>query len=181
MSGLIKDLKKFNRLSRIANSTLGSNGPGGSGYTGTTTQHLRFELINERTIKAHYQGAIAVPSKSMLSTLMGKLVSDALSSIKRGTENFAREYKEQFDKSITLTINENSVVDNVEFTSYSVFRPTQSGMLRVTALIEVTGGDDVEDYFEKMEKTVQDNVDNQVKHNKKLIDQKKPDGKTKQK
>lgn len=147
MAGMIKDLRKFNRLARIANSSMGTSGPG---EYRTSTQHVRFELINEKTMKVHYQGAIAVPSKSMLGTIMSKLVNDALKFVGSTMEKFSENYKKEFGKDVTLEINEATIMDNVEFTSYSVFKPTQSAMLRVSALINVSGGDNVEEYdFDK--------------------------------
>jgi len=179
MSGLIKDLKKFNRLATVANSTFATGGPGSSSNYSPTTQHIRFELINENSIKVHYQGAISVPSKSMLATIMSKLVEDALDGIKHSIETFAKNYKEQYESSIVLKINENTIIDNIEFTSYSVFRPAQSGMLRVTALIDVSGGDNVENYFVKAEKKEFEAVDKVNKQVKVLMTKKDKDKKTK--
>lgn len=145
MSGLVKDLRKFQRLSRIANSTLGTSGPG---EYRTSTQHVKFELVNENTMKFHYQGAISVPSKSMLGTIMTKLIGDALKFTSASMEKFSENYKEEFGKSVTLKMNETTIMDNVEFTSYSVFKPAQSAMLRVTGIIDVSGGDVENDPFD---------------------------------
>jgi len=148
MSGMIKDLRKFNRLARIGNSTFGGNSPNGetlASYSGASTQHAKYEIINEKTMKVHYQGALAVSSKSMLNSIMGKVVNDALEYVKASLERFSKEYKEEFGTSdnLVLKINESTITDNVEFTSYSIYKPTQSGMLRVTMLVDVSGGDKV--------------------------------------
>ncbi len=149
---MIKDLRKFNRLSRVANSTLGSSGPGE--YAPATTQHVRFEIINDSLIKAHFQGTLTVSSQSMLNSLMTKHIDDALRFIKASADKFVKEYnkefaetdkeegKEGFVNKISLKLNELSITDSVEFTSYSIYKPIQSAMLRVNVLIDVSGGDD---------------------------------------
>ena len=178
MSGMIRDLRKFNRLSRIANATLGSSGPGE--FKPASTQHVRFEIVTENLIKAHYQGAITVSSQSMLNTLMTKYIDDALRFIKASAENFVELHNEEFANKengsvskLSLKLNELSITDSVEFTSYSIYKPVQSAMLRVTVLIDVSGGDASEETKDKDGNStdpVLSNIDKEMNSTKKVDD-----------
>ena len=79
----VRDLEKFNKLSRLTNDSFGSDG---LGSCRVSTQHIKIEIIDEHTLKFNYQSIVNFATKSMLRDLMSKHKYDALELIKITTK-----------------------------------------------------------------------------------------------
>ena len=133
---MVRDFQLYTRLSRIANGTFGTTGPNPARVS---TQSIKFEVIDENTIKVKYQAIVTFASKSMLRDLSTKYMHEGLSMIAAGLERFTEDYSETFEdeKKIKLVMDDNSVMDSVEYVSYSMYKPTQTAFFRVSALVNV--------------------------------------------
>lgn len=132
---MVRDFDKYTNLSKVANGTFGTTGLGAARVS---TQSLKFEVIDERTLKLHYQSIVTFASKSMLRDLMHKYLVDAMSMVEGGVDKFAEEYEDQNGDSIRLQVRDNSIDDSVEYISYSMYSPIQRGFYRLTCLVDVS-------------------------------------------
>ncbi len=153
---MIRDHDLYTNLSKVANSSFGSNGPGGVDVKKAPMQSIKFEVIDENTIKASYQSLVTFASKSMLRDLETKYKNEAMSMLKGALERFTEDYKElvskepleqgpspsgkdkePFKKTIKLKANDSTVTNSVEYVSYSMYKPVQTGFYRLSCLIDV--------------------------------------------
>lgn len=153
---MVRDYEHYMKLAKVANSTFGTTGVNPARVS---TQSVKFEAIDENTLKVTYQSMITVASKSMQLELENKHKSEGLSMIKAGLERFAESYKEMVEqteksglppalsstgkkldapkKTIKLTLKEFTLNDSVELVSYSAYKPQQQAFFRLTALVDV--------------------------------------------
>lgn len=156
---MVRDHELYTNLSKVANSTFGSTGPGGAQASNrVSTQSIKFEVIDENTIKASYQAIVTFASKSMYRDLQHKYTAEGISMLKGALERFASDYKELVSKekleagpspsgkdkskekpkaTIKLSINEPTITNSVEYVSYSMYKPVQTGFFRLSCLINV--------------------------------------------
>lgn len=152
---MVRNFNKYLILSRVASfkPTFTTMAP-----IRASTQSVRFEVIDENTVKVWYQGIITVASASMQRELHIMHKKDALEMIEAAVKDFAERYKETVknlkpedaevsgatestltpDKgTIKLTLKDFTISDSVEFIDYSVYKPFQTAFYRVSALIDV--------------------------------------------
>lgn len=154
---MVRDHELYSNLSKVANSSFGSTGPGGAEANNrVSTQSIKFEVVDENTIKASYQSIVTFSSKSMLRDLETKYKQEALSMLKASMEKFSSDYedlvsKEKLEvgpvpsgakipdvkKKVKLTVNDSTVTDSVEYIAYSMYSPVQRGFYRMSCLISV--------------------------------------------
>ena len=133
---MVRDFDKYTNLAKVANGTFGTTG---LGTARVSTQSLKFEVIDEHTLKITYQSLVTFASKSMLRDLMHKYKVDAMSMVEGSVDKFVEEYKEQNeDDKVRLQVRDNSVDDSVEYISYSMYSPIQRGFYRLSCLVDVS-------------------------------------------
>lgn len=131
---MVRDYKKYMKLANIANSTFGTTG---FSQTKIATQHIKVEVIDEKTMKVSFQSVVNFDSKSILRETMPKHKIDAISMIEATITKFVEVFKETHGETINISIRDASYVDNVEFTSYSIYSPSQRGFYRLQCLADV--------------------------------------------
>lgn len=155
---MIRDHQLYTNLSKVANSTFGTTGPGGVQASKKVAQSIKFEVIDENTLKATYQAIVNFSSQSMYRDLQQKYRMEGMSMLKGALERFAEEYKELVSqpesedqipdpsgkmpekvakKTIKLSANDSTYQDSVEHVSYSIYKPVQTGFYRLSCLIDV--------------------------------------------
>lgn len=153
---MIRDHELYTNLSKVANSSFGSSGPGGVDVKKAPMQSIKFEVIDENTLKATYQSLVTFASKSMLRDLETKYKNEAMSMLKGSLERFTEDYKELVSKekldpgpspsgkepestkkTIKLKANDSTITNSVEYVSYSMYKPVQTGFYRLSCLIDV--------------------------------------------
>lgn len=154
---MVRDPQLYTNLSKVANSTFGSTGPGGMQANRKVSQSIKFEVIDENTLKATYQAIVNFSSQSMYRDLQQKYKMEGMSMLKGALERFAEEYKDLVSqpenedqipdpsgkmpvtpkKTIKLSANDSTYQDSVEHVSYSMYKPVQTGFYRLSCLIDV--------------------------------------------
>lgn len=154
---MVRNHELYTNLSKVVNSSFGSTGPGGADANNrVSTQSIKFDVVDENTIKVSYQAIVTFASKSMYRDLKHKYRAEGISMLKASLERFAEEYKELVSKekleagpapsgkdkakekpSIKLKANESTITDNVEYISYSSYKPVQTGFYRLSCLVDV--------------------------------------------
>jgi hypothetical protein len=132
---MVQDQTKYYNLSRICNSTFGTQGPGENKTF--VAQNIKFHVVDDKTLKASYQTIVTFASKSMLRDIREKYKKDALVLLEKAVKNFVAEYKEQFGEEIKLSLKDFTITDDVEFVSYSMYSPINRGFYRFNCLVEV--------------------------------------------
>lgn len=141
---MVRDYETFMLLSTVANSSFGTTGVQ---PLRTATQSIKFTVIDEHTLKVSYMTTVTFASDSMLRDLKLKYKRDALSIVDASLKKFSESYKEMVEQrfpedkpektTVKLSLRDSTVDDSVEFTSYTIYRPRQQGIYRVSALIDV--------------------------------------------
>lgn len=152
---MVRNFNKFLVLSRVASfkPTYTTMAP-----LRASTQSVRFEVIDENTVKVWYQGIIAVSSAHMERELHTLHKKQALEMIEVAVKDFAERYKETVKglkpedaevsgatgstltpdaTTIKLSLKDFTISDSVEYISYSIYKPHQTAFYRVSALIDV--------------------------------------------
>ena len=132
---MVQDQNKYYQLSRVCNSTFGTQGPGEN--KNFVAQNVKFHVLDDNTLKASYQTIVNFASKSMLRDIREKYQRDAMSLVEKGLKSFVAEYKEQFGSEIKLSVKDFTVTDDIEFVSYSMYTPMNRGFYRLTCIVEV--------------------------------------------
>ena len=133
---LIKDLKKYNNLSRVLNSTFGSEGPMNRPVS---TQSIKMTLLDDRMIKAHFMMICNFGSNSMLREMMKRYEVEAMSMLEAAIQKVIEEYKVKFPNStpVKLDILHDTSNADVEPISYSIYGQPNKGYYRFGVLVEV--------------------------------------------
>ena len=131
---MVRDYEKYMNLAKVANSTFGTTGVGDARVS---TQHIKVEVVDENTMKLHFQSIVNFPSKSMLRETMPKHKIDAIAMVEATIKKFAELYKAQYGEDLTISVRDNSYHDNVEFTSFSMYSPNQRGYYRLQCLADI--------------------------------------------
>ena len=136
----VKDYDLYLRLSRVLNSTLGSND--GSSSWGPATSSTKLLVKDEKLIEARSQSIVSFTSDKVLDALMKKFNTDGMAHIDAALKRVAEEYSIQFpDKTLSFVVKPDTSRDNVEYISYSTHNPVRRAMYRVSCLVEVTEKD----------------------------------------
>lgn len=132
----VKDYDSYLRLSRVFNSTLGTDGPG---RAVSSSQNAKLLLKNEKVVEAVYQSIVTFTTDKVLDALMPKFRNEGLalinSTLEKAIEQFAKEFP---GHSIKLDVKTDTCKDHVEFIHYNVHNPVRRAMYRTTCLIEIT-------------------------------------------
>jgi hypothetical protein len=132
---MVKDYAKFLRLSRILNSSFGSGGPGDEMVNG---MRVRLDPIDDGHVRARFITIASFKSDLMLQQLTRKYKDEAIEMFRAAIKEAARLYKEEFDGSITLTLDAESLEDSVEFVHMSQYTALSRAFYRVVALVKVS-------------------------------------------
>jgi hypothetical protein len=136
----VKDYDLFLRLSRVANSTLGTND--GSSSWGPATTNVKLLVKNENLIEARSQSIVNFTSDKQLDALMKKFNTEGMAFIDAALKRATEEYSHQFpDKTVSFVVKPDTSRDNVEYLSYNAHNPVRRAMYRVSCLVEVTEKD----------------------------------------
>ena len=136
----VKNYDLFLRLSRVLNSTLGTND--GSSSWGPATHNVKLLVKNENLIEARSQSIVSFTSDKTLDALKKKFNTDGMAHIDAALIRATEEYAHQFpDKTITFVLRPDTSRDDVEYLSYNAHNPVRRAMYRVTCLVEVTEKD----------------------------------------
>lgn len=133
---MIRDYTKFTKLSNVANSTFGTTGKGG--MSRPTSHKTTAEVIDENTIKISHTSILNFPSKSLLTRVMPKHRSDALSVINAMLAKMAEKYKKQYGEGVSLKVVGDTYVENVEYISSSMYSAQQRGFYRSHCIVKVS-------------------------------------------
>ena len=153
---MVRNYEQFMNLAKVANGTFGTTGVNPARVS---TQSVKFEAIDENTLKVSYMAMITVASKSMQLELENKHKSDALAMIKVGIERFVEGYKEMMEQNeksdlplalsatgkkpepvkatVKLSLKDFTITPSVELVSYSAYKPQQQAFYRLSALVDV--------------------------------------------
>ena len=136
----VKNYDLFLRLSRVLNSTLGTND--GSSSWGPATTSVKLLVKNENLIEARSQSIVNFTSNKSLDALKKKFNTDGMAFIDAALKRAVEEYSTQFpDKSVSFVVKPDTSRDDVEYLSYNAHNPVRRAMYRVSCLVVVTEKD----------------------------------------
>lgn len=136
----VKDYDLFLRLSRVLNSTLGTND--GSSSWGPSTHNVKLLAKSEKLIEARSQSIVTFTSDKVLDSLMRKFNIEGLAFIDAALKRATEEYSKQFpDKKIEFVVKPDTNMDNVEYLHFNAHNPVRRAMYRVSCLVEVAEKD----------------------------------------
>ena len=133
---LVKDYKKFLNLSKVINSSFGSEGPENNRFH---TQSIKFDLLDDGMIKCRYLMVVNFSSDSMMREMRERYEHEARAMITSAIKTVKEKYKEQFpdDDQPKFDLIESSVGHDVEFLTYSMYAGTRKAYYRFGCLIQV--------------------------------------------
>lgn len=133
---MIKDYKKYLKLSKAANSTFGTPGVGYHPLK-YTTQILRVEVINDKLLKFKYQALVNFSSRKILHDLLLKHKSDAISMVEASVEKYQNLFEKMHDEKVKLQINGSTATDSIEYIDYKMYTGKQRGIFRFEIIVNV--------------------------------------------
>jgi hypothetical protein len=134
---LIKDYQKFINLSRLLNTSFGSNSSNhGRVYQ---TQSIKFDLLDDGLLKIRYLTIVNFGSDTMMRELMVRYRQEAISMIeaalKTVKENYAKEFPGQTVPNFKL--EEETIGEDIEYISYYNYTGNRKAYYRFGCLVEV--------------------------------------------
>lgn len=133
---MVEDFDKYMALAKILNTTWST---GSQGRKSLTTQSIKYQLRDDKSLKASVMMSVVIPNTNRLAIEMKhRFHEEALSLLKSGLQELAKEFKENNDgKSIVFKIIPETVMSGVEFLTNSQYRPTKNAYFRLDALVVV--------------------------------------------
>lgn len=134
---LIKDYQKYLNLSRVLNSTFGTEGAENKAFN---TQSVKFDLLDDGMIKCRYMMIVNFGSDTMMREMMRRYRTEAMSMLEAALDRIEDEYKKQFPgiDAPSFSIIENTVGEDVEFLTFGPYKGTRKAYYRFGCLIEVS-------------------------------------------
>lgn len=133
---LVNNYKKFLNLSRVLNSSFGTEGAVNKKYS---TQSVKFDLLDDGMIKCRFMTIIAFGSDSMMREMMVRHQNEGLNMLETALKEIKDRYKMLFpeDPVPTFKVLKSSISDDVEFLNYNMYSSTRRAYYRLGCLIEV--------------------------------------------
>lgn len=133
---LVKNYKKFLNLSKVINSSFGSEGPENNRHH---TQSIKLDLLDDGMIKCRYLMVVNFGSDSMMREMRERYENEARVMVTAAIKTIKEKYKEQFpeDEQPKFDLLESSVGHDVEFLTYSMYSGTRKAYYRFGCLIAV--------------------------------------------
>lgn len=134
---MINNLKLFNKISSAINASFGSNGPE---EAADSMKSVKFELVDEKTLKAKYVSIITFTNVERLNTTMKKYENEAIevikAALKQAQENFSKLELDGVDKkTIKFETDTKDSISNVDY--INVFSPTKRAFFKYSCIVKV--------------------------------------------
>jgi hypothetical protein len=134
---LIKDYQKFINLSKLLNTSFGSD----SDNHGRVhqTQSIKFDLLDDGLLKVRYLTIVNFGSDTMMRELMPRFRQEALSMIEAALKNVREQYKENYpDLDLPeFSLQEESCNEDIEYISYYNYTGNRKAYYRFGCLVDV--------------------------------------------
>lgn len=133
---LVNDYQRFLNLSRILNSTFGSEGAVNKGFN---TQSVKFDLLDDGMLKCRYMMIVNFGSDTMMREMMRRYKEEALGMLEAALDKIKEQYKTDFKGQTvpTFDIVESSIGEDVEFLTFTQYKGTRKAYYRFGCLIEI--------------------------------------------
>jgi hypothetical protein len=133
----VEDYKLFNKLATAFNSTFGTSGPGEAGLV---LQSVKFDLIDEKTVKAKYASTVTFTNTENLQSLMKKFENEAheriKSALKKTQENFENLNVEDVKKkTVSFEMETKNTHSDIEY--LNVFSPVKRAFYKYQCLVTI--------------------------------------------
>lgn len=138
----LHDKKKYFELANTANSTFGSSGPGHDPYKYQREQ-LRFKVLSDKQMQACYQAIVTFDDRKYWKNVSEEYIVDAQEMFKTGIERFIKDHKENTGKTVKLVLDQDTLQHSIELVSNQPYSRVRRGFVRVSAIVDVTGGETV--------------------------------------
>ncbi len=134
---LIKDYQKFINLSRLLNTSFGSD----SGNHGRVyqTQSIKFDLLDDGLLKIRYLTIVNFGSDTMMRELMPRFRQEALSMIESALKNVKEQYAKEFPGQTVpdFSLQEDTINEDIEYISYYNYTGNRKAYYRFGCLVEI--------------------------------------------
>lgn len=137
---LIQDYERYNRLATVFNGTFGSTGPQ---QRKVSTQSVKFELIDENTVKVRYMTIVNFPSHALQRDLARKYRQDGLDYVRAALDKSVEKYEELHSekegyKKLKWKLDENALDEGFEFLHNSAYAPVKRAYFRIICVAELS-------------------------------------------
>lgn len=128
----VKDLKKYQTLSKLIDNSFGRSSTVKSG-----TQSVKLKMVDDTMMTATYLMIVNFGSENVMREMMRRYTSQGLSMIEAALAEVQDQYKEETGSKVVLKPDLNSTRDSVEFLSYSMYNPRRTAYFRLECVINV--------------------------------------------
>lgn len=132
----VEDFDKYMELSKVLNNSWGT----GSQLRPGTSQSIKFALRDDKLMKGSFMMIVNMPNNPQTAHEMKlRFKNQGLQMMKGALEELKKRYEDQTDgKTLHLKMQDNSVVEGVEYLTNAQYRPNLQAYFRLSCLIEVT-------------------------------------------
>ncbi|MFA6049730.1 MAG: hypothetical protein WC761_00765 [Candidatus Paceibacterota bacterium] len=134
---LIKDYQKYLNLSRVLNSTFGTDGADNKAFN---TQSVKFDILDDGMLKCRYMMIVNFGSDTMMREMMRRYRTEAMGMLEAALDRIKEEYRTQFPGLDVpkFSIMEETIGEEVEFLTFGPYKGTRKAYYRFGCLIEIT-------------------------------------------
>ena len=132
----VKNYQKYMNLSRVLNSTFGTEGSGNRAYS---TQSIKFDILDDGMIKVRYLMIVNFGSDTLMREMMVRYRNEAVAMLQSAFKKIKEEYKTQFPTETTpdFEIVNSTIGEDVEFLTFSQYSGSRKAYYRFGCLVEV--------------------------------------------
>jgi len=134
---LVKDYQRFLNLSRVLNSSFGTEGVENRPFN---TQSVKFDLMDDGLIKVRYLMIVNFGSDTMMREMMRRYRDEAVEMLKGALKTIKEKYETEFPQSTapTFDIVESTIGEEVEFLTFNMYKGSRKAYYRFGCMIEVS-------------------------------------------
>ena len=134
---LVKDYQKFINLSKLLNTSFGSDT---SNYNRVyQTQSVKFDLLDDGLLKIRYLCIVNFGSDTMMRELMRRYRDEATSFIEAALKQVKEQYAEKYPGETVpnFTLQEETCNEDIEYISYYNYTGNRKAYYRFGCLVEI--------------------------------------------
>jgi len=125
----------YDKLTKLANSTFGTTGPGASYKSG---QKVNLAVKTDELMEAKYVSLVTFTSDKNLDSLMHKFRNEGYSLIEAALKKLIKDFeKENKGKTLKFKLNTDSATENVEYAHYNIYNSTRRAFYKLNCLIKI--------------------------------------------
>ncbi len=133
---LVKDYQRFLNLSRVLNSTFGSEGVENRPVN---TQSVKFDLLDDGLLKVRYVMIVNFGSDSLMREMMRRYRDEAIAMLEAALKTIKEKYEKEFPSSKVPNFNivQSTTGEEVEFLTFNMYKGSRKAYYKFGCLIEV--------------------------------------------